>query len=206
MPGQSPADLVIHPVRLRIIMAIAGQRLTARQLLAALGGVPQATLYYHLGLLTEAGFLQVVEERPVRGTVEKVYAVGQSPVLSPADLEQATPQDHLRYFTMFASALIGEFARYLEHPPHGQVDLLADGVGYRQVPLYLSDVEFVQMVQALNEVLQPFLAYQPEPGRTRRIFTRVLMPDAASSEPLESADASISDPAAEHTPLASEGK
>jgi hypothetical protein len=181
-----------------VLVALAGRRLTARQLLATLGNVPQATLYHHLGLLVEAGLLQVVEERPVRGTVEKVYAMDQSPVLSPADLEHATSEDHLRYFTMFTGALIGEFARYLEHPPHGHVDFVTDGVGYRQVSLYLSDAEFAQLVQALNQAMRPFLAYQPAPDRLRRVFTSIVMPDTTSFEPDRDAQARNADQVVDH--------
>jgi DNA-binding transcriptional ArsR family regulator len=175
-------------------MAVAGRRVTARWLLAELGNVPQATLYYHLGLLTEAGFLQVVEERQVRGTVERVYALGQAPLLSATDLQNASADDHRRYFTMFLGALLGEFARYLEQPPRGTVDFVADGVGYRQVPLELSDGEFLQMVQALNQALLPFLSHEPTPGRTRRLFSTVMMPAARTPGALEEPVAPGRDP------------
>jgi DNA-binding transcriptional ArsR family regulator len=201
VPDQSPADLVVHPVRLRLLTTIAGRRLTARQLLAELGTVPQATLYYHLGLLTEAGFLRVVEERPVRGTVERVYALGQSPILSAADLQNATVDAHRRYFIMFLAALLEEFAQYLEHPPGGTVDLGADGVGYRQEPMNLSDSEFRQMVQALNQTLLPFLAHAPGPGRSRRLFTTVFIPAARTADPLQETAPPVSYPIRINDPL-----
>ena len=177
----SRADLILHPVRMRLIVALARRQLTARQLSELLPDVPQATLYHQLGTLTRAGLLRVVSERRVRGTVEKVYAVtDDSALLSPADLANATREDHLRYFTVFVTSLIGDFARYLQQD--GPIDLLADGAGYRQTPFYLSDDELVEAAAALNRALLPNLANQPAPGRRRRLFSTVLFPDIASRE------------------------
>src|SRR5262249_20794707 len=59
---------------------------------------------------------------------------------------------------------------------------LADGVGYRQVPFYLSDDEFVAMMLALNQALLPYLGNQPAPNRRRRLFTTIVFPDTASQD------------------------
>ncbi|HST89868.1 MAG TPA: helix-turn-helix domain-containing protein, partial [Ktedonobacterales bacterium] len=109
------ADLILHPVRMRLLAALARRQLTARQLSELLPDVPQATLYHHLGTLTRAGLLRIVSQRQVRGTVEKLYALADDNMfLGPADLANASPDDHLRYFTIFVSALIGDFARYVQ--------------------------------------------------------------------------------------------
>ena len=61
------ADLLLHPVRLRIIKAFLGDRaLTTGQLATELADVPPGSLYRHVALLTRAGVLQVVAERRVR--------------------------------------------------------------------------------------------------------------------------------------------
>ena len=65
------ADLLLHPVRLRIVQAFLGDRaLTTAQLAAELGDVPHASLYRHVSLLAKAGVLHVVAERRVRAVVE----------------------------------------------------------------------------------------------------------------------------------------
>lgn len=170
----SRAELVLHPVRMRIIVALAGRELTARQLGEVVTDVPQATLYHQLGLLTKGGMLRIVEERPVRGTVERVYALAGNAHLGPDDLASATPEDHMRYFTQFVAQLLGDFGRYLGSGP---VDLLRDGVGYHQVLLNLSDEEFVRFVQALNAALLPFAQNEPSPERRRRLFSTIVVPD-----------------------------
>jgi DNA-binding transcriptional ArsR family regulator len=182
----SRAKLILHPVRLRVLTALARRQLTARQLGELLPDVPQATLYSHLGLLTKAGLLRVVSERKVRGAVEKVYAISdENASLSQVDLANASPDDHLHYFTIFVATLIGEFARYLQQD--GPLDFMADGVGYRQMPFYLSDEEILTAATEVNRALFPFLANQPAPNRRRRLYTTIVFPDA---DPPESDEAS----------------
>jgi DNA-binding transcriptional ArsR family regulator len=49
----------------------------AAQLRDLLTDVPQATLYRHIAILVEAGFLAVASERRVRGTIERTYTLGE---------------------------------------------------------------------------------------------------------------------------------
>ena len=183
MPN-SRVDLILHPVRMRLITTLARRELTTRQLSELLPDVPQATLYHHLGILTKAGLLRVVSERPVRGTVEKVYTVAvDNASLSPDDLANASREDHLRYFTVFVGALLSDFSRYLQQDKLQQdkpIDLFADRVSYGETPFYLSDDELAQASRALNQALSPFLDNQPEPHRHRRLFAFVTFPDAGS--------------------------
>ena len=75
---------------------------------------------------------------------------------------------------MFVAGLLADFARYLRQDT---IDLAADGVGYHQVVLYLSDEELKQFGEALSGVLLPLLANEPAPGRKRRLLSTILMPD-----------------------------
>lgn len=180
----SRANVILHPVRMRLLVALARRQLTARQLGELLPDVPAATLYHHLGVLTRAGLLRVVSERPIRGAVEKLYTIADDHVtLSPDELAHASREDHLRYFTIFVATLLSDFDRYL--PAEGPVNLLADGAGYRETPFYLSDEELLQAATAVNQALLPFLSYQPAPNRRRRLFALVTFPDA---EPADSRD------------------
>lgn len=168
------ADLLLHPVRMRIMLALAGQRLTAQQLSEALPDVAQATLYRQINRLAQGGVLEVVEQRPVRGTVEKVYAlVGQNANLTAEELSGASREENLRYFLTFLAGLLGDYERYLRR---ATIDPLADGAGYRAVPLHLSDEEFRQMVLALNTALLPFLQHAPSPERRTRLLATILIP------------------------------
>jgi DNA-binding transcriptional ArsR family regulator len=164
---------------MRLLIALARRQLTVRQLTQLLPDVPQATLYHHLGILTRASLLRIASERPVRGTVEKLYTLAEDKAfLGPADLANASRDDHLRYFTLFVATLLDGFARYLRQD--APIDLLADGVGFREVPFYLSDDEFAQAAAALNQALLPFLGNEPAPSRRRRLVATIVYPDVAS--------------------------
>jgi DNA-binding transcriptional ArsR family regulator len=171
----SKADLVLHPIRLRILQAFIGdRRLSARQLCALLPDVPQATLYRHFQKLTQAEILVVVEERPIRGTVEKFYLLQEQHAEIPsAELATLSRDDHQRYFTTFIATLLTDFEHYLQQ---GDIDLERDGVGYRQIALYLSKTELTQLTQAVNQALKPFLAQKPSKRRKRMLLSSILMP------------------------------
>ncbi len=80
------ADLLLHPVRLRVVQAFLGDRvLTTADLRAELTDVPAATLYRHVGVLAEAGVLAVVGERKVRGAAERSYRLVSSAASVGAD-------------------------------------------------------------------------------------------------------------------------
>jgi DNA-binding transcriptional ArsR family regulator len=159
---------------MRILMAVAGRQVTAQQLAAQLSDVPQATLYRHINALAKAGVLKVVEERPVRGTSEKVYALqGQEALLTPEDMASLTREEHMQLFTTFVVSLMGDFARYLERD---HVDFMADGVSFTSAPLNLSDEEFMELGRKLSEVILPVLNNELTPGRKRRMFSTIVMP------------------------------
>jgi DNA-binding transcriptional ArsR family regulator len=172
---RTKADLLLHPVRLRIVQAlVGGRRLSPAELARELGDVPPATLYRHVNALADGGVLAVAGERAARGTPERVFALVEGAAsLGAEDLAAATPSDHLRYFTIFVAGLIGDFGRYLGRE---RVDFVADGVGYRQIPLELTDEEFAALVGRLDAAFAPALGNAPAPGRRRRLFTTVVVP------------------------------
>src|SRR5215472_15247910 len=79
------ADLLLHPVRLRIVQAFLGDRtLTTTELRAELPDIPSASLYRHIALLVDAG-----------------------------ELAEMTTDDHRQAFMAFVAGLLGDFDRYL---------------------------------------------------------------------------------------------
>jgi DNA-binding transcriptional ArsR family regulator len=173
-PTPTGPDLILHPVRMRIITALSAAPLTTGELAEHQPDVPPATLYRHLNTLRRGGILAAAEERGVRGAIERRYSLHPGAAnVSPADLARATPEDHRRWFAGFIASLLGEFARYTER---GTPDLVRDGVGYREVVLNLSDEEFMTMALALNAAVIPHLANPPGGGRRPRILATVVLP------------------------------
>ena len=175
---QNKADLILHPIRLRILETMAlGGEFTTQQLSERLPDIAQATLYRHLNKLASGGVIIVVQERPVRGTVEKLYALpSNSARLTQEDLANATKEDHMRYFTQFVAALMGDFWRYLQQSDVGPPDLFADGVGYRKCLYTLAMKNSHNWAAALNGLIAPALEHKPGPGRRRRLFSSIVMP------------------------------
>jgi hypothetical protein len=169
------ADLLLHPVRLRIVQAFLGDRaLTTGQLQSELSDVPAASLYRHVGRLVRAGVLAVVAERRVRGAVERTYVLRTSAAAIGVDeLANMTPQDHRQAFLAFTAGLIRDFDQYLDS---ADVDLLRDGVSYRLLALWLTDNELTELARDIFAALQPRLANAPKRARKRRILATVLLP------------------------------
>ena len=174
------ADLLLHPVRLRIVQAFLGDRaLTTSDLAAELADVPAASLYRHVARLVDAGVLAVVAERRVRGALERTYVLRLTAATVGLDEVAAmSADDHRQAFMAFVAGLLGDFDRYLAR---GDIDLLRDGVGYRMAGLWLDDAEYAELLRELTRVLQPKLAHPPGPGRKRRILGYVLMPGSEAA-------------------------
>jgi hypothetical protein len=168
------ADLLLHPVRLRIIQAFLGDRaLTTTDLARELPDVPSASLYRHVALLVDSGVLSVVAERRVRGAVERTYVMRAAAASTSLDEIAAMSRDqHRRAFMAFVAGLLGDVDRYLARET---IDPVRDGVGYRIAGMWLDDGEYVEFLRDLARVVQPRLANAPKPGRRRRIFGTVLL-------------------------------
>ena len=178
------ADLLLHPVRLRIVQAFLGDRaLTTSQLSAELADVPAASLYRHVARLVNAGVLQVVAERRVRGAVERTYVLRLAAARVPlADLDAMSADDHRQIFLAFVAGLLANFDRYLAR---GKVDFARDGVAFGIEGLWLTDAEFADMMRDIYRVLEQRRANPPKRGRRRRLLASVLLPgeDAAAPAP-----------------------
>jgi DNA-binding transcriptional ArsR family regulator len=189
-PTKDLMDLAMHPVRMRILTLLAGgPGMTPQQMAEQMSDVPQATLYRHINRLAVGGLLLVTAERPVRGTLEKVYALNmayQSQVVSGEDaleaLNQMSKADHQRYFLSFLLTQLDNFSHYLNRAEDGALDLAADGVGYHTLAMYLNEAEFIAFSQALNQALLPFLTLESTPDRKKRLLSVISMP-AGDSRP-----------------------
>ncbi|TDK28008.1 ArsR family transcriptional regulator [Arthrobacter crusticola] len=172
------ADMVLHPVRLGIIQGLlGGRRLTTAQIAEELPEVTPATLYRHISTLTQAGILEVVGQQRIRGAVERTYALRiEASELSPEELNSMTEEQHRQAFTSFVAGLLRNFDRYVEQADG--VDLVRDGVGYRQTAVWLTDEEFGKLAEGFRSAILPYADNPASPERTRRLITSIVMPSA----------------------------
>ncbi len=174
------AELLLHPVRLRVVQAFLGDRtLTTSDLRAELPDVPVATLYRHVGALADAGVLVVVGERKVRGAAERSYRLDlASASVGTGEAAALTAEQHRGAFTTFAAALMADFDRYVARATADgtALDLAGDRVGYRQAAVWVTDAEFDEMVAELAAVVRARMDNRPGGARRRRVVTTVHLP------------------------------
>ncbi|MDQ7909333.1 helix-turn-helix domain-containing protein [Phytohabitans sp. ZYX-F-186] len=168
-------DLLMHPVRLRIIQALLDRRpSTTTQLRARLPDIPPATMYRHIAALTTAGVLEILDERRIRGAVERTYRLRWDRTeLDPTERAAMTADDHRRAFTAFTGGLLADFDRYLTRGP---ADPTTDGITYRQAALWLTDTELAELLTELRSAITARTRNDPGQDRTRRMISVVVIP------------------------------
>lgn len=185
---QAQAKLLMHPARFRILQALVGQNLSTRALDERLPDVPLSSLYRHLRVLMEAGFVDIVETRPARGVAEKVYGLALAPRLRPAEADALSASEHLQLFTTFLLTLYRDFARYLARAEREELAFGSEMMGYTEVPLYATPEEMRRVSGALNQALLPLARRGPGGGRQRYRLATVLFPERATGDGEESGE------------------
>ncbi|MFI7338188.1 helix-turn-helix domain-containing protein [Streptomyces sp. NPDC050085] len=175
-------DLLLHPVRLRLVHALSGERaLTTSQLCALLPDVSKATVYRHVGLLADGGLLEVEGEQRVRGAVERRYRLRRERAAIDAKTAAAVPpEEHRKVFAVAMATLLAEFNAYLDRPG---ADPAADLVGYRQHAMWLSPDELASLIGELREVLVRHITNDPTPDRSRYLISPILFPAEGADGP-----------------------
>lgn len=128
--------------------------------------------------MVQQGFLAVVDERPVRGTVERSYALGDR--LAHADEKELVAMDTAQLrstFLVFLRTISESFERAAEPDEHGDRGIL----GFGHTMLYLSDDDLPQLQEAMAELLAPYLV-EPE-GDESRDRRRVMLSTALIRQP-----------------------
>jgi DNA-binding transcriptional ArsR family regulator len=168
-------ELLAQPVRLRIVHAMrGGQVMTTGQLCERIADVSKATLYRHIEALAAGGVLEVVEERRVRGAVERGFRLRtERASLDPKLAASMSIEDHRSAFAVAMAALIAEFGAYLDRESS---DPAHDAVGYRQHAVWLNADELDELNGQLRQALLKTLDNEPAPGRTQYLVSPILFP------------------------------
>lgn len=171
----SKIKLILHPVRMKIIQSlINGKKFTVNQIAERVKDVPQATLYRQLNTLLEADLIEVVQENQVRGTIEKVYALKEQSVHSMEEFLSLNKEEHLELFLTFTTELVGQFENYLAQD---DIDLVKDGAGYRIAKLYLTDLEYLDLVKGIGSLIQKASLNEPSPERKAKNIATIIIPE-----------------------------
>lgn len=175
--SNSRVDLILHPIRARIIVEVSGRKITVKELADHMPDIPMTTLYRHINALTEGGILAVVEENQVRGTVERVYALDREATdITPEELSQMSKADYEQLFTLFVTSLLGDFLRYLDSHEPENIDLVADGLKFGKVKLHLTEAEFEALQHQVYGAIESVVSNEPSPDRKPRIASVTFIP------------------------------
>jgi DNA-binding transcriptional ArsR family regulator len=164
-------DLITHPVRMRILLALVGADRTAQGIAALVEDVPASSIYRHLHILIDAGLIEVVAERRVRGALERTLRLREGAAsLDPDQTEALTPDDYRRMFAVFVTHLLHEWQRYVAQP---DFDPLRDLTGFRTAAFHASDDEWRAAIEAINAALLPLIGNEPRGDRRLRRIASV---------------------------------
>ncbi len=172
----SKIDLLLHPIRIRIVMALMGRSLTPAQIAETVDDVPLTSLYRHLNALAEGGIVEVVKEHPIRGTVERVYALVEGATrVKPEEMPTLSVDDHLQHFMVFLTSLLHDFSHYLESwdgadtPPEST---------YSKIALSLSDDEYHAMTEQMRQIAMQYVGREDGVLRKRYSFGFISIPES----------------------------
>ena len=168
-------ELLTQPVRLRIVHAMrGGQTATTAQLCERIADVSKATVYRHIEALVAGGVLEVVEERRVRGAVERSFQLRtERASIDPKLAASMSIEDHRSTFAVAMAALIAEFGAYLDRE---ESDPERDPIGYRQHAVWLDPDELDELHRQLRDALLKTLDNEAAPGRTQYLISPILFP------------------------------
>lgn len=170
------SELLLHPVRLRIVQAMLGHaQTTTRELADRLGDVAPATLYRHVAALVDGGVLEVAAETRVRGATERSLRLDVSRTSVDPDDDGLVDAGRARAgFLAYLASLASAFDDYLAAP---RSTLEADLVGFRQVAVFATDEEWREVAATIRDALLPLTERAERPdGARRRILGTVSLP------------------------------
>lgn len=164
------ADIIMNPVRQRIVQYfILHPKATVSEIAAELSDVSRASLYRHIKILFEAGCLEVLEEKPVRGTVERTYGLVSQPMGN-----DVSKQDVSMLIQNSLFAIMASFAQYFQNS--STEDAQKDMISVSSCTLLLSDKEFTDMLGKIGQVYNEYLNNKPTAERKERCLTFISAP------------------------------
>ncbi|KIL43085.1 helix-turn-helix domain-containing protein [Jeotgalibacillus campisalis] len=167
-------DLILHPVRMQVIQHLSKGPATVNQLKEWISDVPQATLYRHLNILKKDNLIYIVEEKKIRGAVERTFALEkENPILSMEELSKMSGEEHLKIFMTFLSNVTGQAKNYLLSNP----DVENDPFGYNQLDLHLTSLELEEINQGMNDLLSKFISNKRTDENQKVTLIQMLLPD-----------------------------
>lgn len=172
------ADLILHPVRFRILETLLGESLTTQAIADRLPDVPKSTIYRHVKQLLESEIIAVDETHQVRGALEKTYRLDQSIRLGVEEMADMTPEEHIAYFRTYAMTLIQGFSSFVNAAAiDGKIDMVPHRAGYSEAFVFATTAELDEAFATINKSLMELAKNSPGQGRHKHKIAIITHPE-----------------------------
>lgn len=168
-------ECISNPTKCRLLIEIMKQgNVTAKHLAEKCSDIPQTTLYRNLKRMTEDGLLKVVGETPVRGTVEKTYALSFDLSAPSTVLGEHSGAMYMQIFFQYFFTFAKIFQAYCDTP---RIDIEKDKSGLSLSHVYLTDEELEKVVADISKILYPLQDNKPNEKRKLRTLGLIISPE-----------------------------
>ena len=172
-------ECISNPAKSRLLIEIMRRGEVTAKYLAECSDIPQTTLYRNLKRMTDDGLLKIVNETPIRGTVEKTYALTFDPSDPPSVLGENSGAIYMQMFFQYFLTFAKIFQEYCDTPG---IDIKRDRSGLSLSHVYLTDEELEKVVSDIAQILYPLQDNKPEPGRRLRTVGLIISPEHKADE------------------------
>lgn len=151
-------SILLNATRMRLVQALsANQHRTATQLCEILPDVPRTTLYRHIGILIDAGIISVIDEKKVRGSVERTLALNTQ-ALTTHNTAENIPQQAFSF-------LMNTYAKFEKRFNASCISPAKDKVFFNNTVMMMDDLEFDMFLSELQALL---IKYQLDTAQGRK--------------------------------------
>lgn len=162
-------DILLNPIRMRIIQHMADKKgRTVGSLSELMSDIPRTTLYRHINMLFEHGYLLISKETRIRGAYEREYMLNLEALQETA--EEESIEKNVKFFLM---KLLSDFDRYFKD----KGDPIKDRLFLSSNTLLMSDNEYSQFIDEIFEVVKKHLNFEPNQERKQRTLSIISSPN-----------------------------
>lgn len=162
-------DILLNPVRMRIIQHMADKKgKTVGSLSELMSDIPRTTLYRHINILFEHGYLAVSKETRIRGAYEREY------MLNFEAIHEVSADDSIeKNVNVFLMKLLSDFDRYFKEKRNP----IEDRLFLSSNTLLLSDSEYELFIDEIFEVTKKYINFEPNRERKQRTLSIISSPN-----------------------------
>ncbi|HAQ41299.1 helix-turn-helix domain-containing protein [Anaeropeptidivorans aminofermentans] len=174
---QNKADVILNPIRLRIIQYVAhNMPVTVAQIARAISDISKATLYRHVRILVDNEILIVIGQKKIRGTLEQSYSLNLQKINSAG--QESTAETQALVYSILGK-LIEDFGQYFSTDTANPVE---DRLFVGTNTLYLNNGSFDDFVQDIYAVVEKYSQLPADKNGKARMVTFVSSPASAEND------------------------